>query len=312
METKPGAATSPWPRRLATVVAAATLILIYMGAKVTSTGSGMAVPDWPTHQGYWFLPFDRWNGPVGIETAHRVAGQIVGFLAISLAVVFFVKETGTRKWLGLVALLLVIGQGVLGALRVVDIDPRLAPVHGCLAQAVFAFMASLVLVTGRGWREASPVTSDHARSLALLAWVTAGAAYAQVVLGALFRHALVLSIASHGAFAFAVMALAVVLTVKLKRAHPDRAWPRKVAKLLHAFLGTQIVLGIVAWQLRGALGETPIDVKIVLVGLHLVVSALVLGAAVSLALAISRDVVPAGEKVATGTPSERQLVGGAS
>ncbi|MBI3724976.1 COX15/CtaA family protein [bacterium] len=303
-------APAPWPHRLATIVAAATLPLIYMGARVTSTGSGMAVADWPTHEGHWFLPFERWTGPVAIETGHRVAGQIVGLLAVVLAFVFFLKETGMRKWLGLAALALVSVQGVVGGMRVERIDPSLAPVHGCLAQAVFAFLAAVVLASGSGWREAQPVASPHARTLRALAWATAGAAYVQVILGALFRHAIVFSIAPHGVFALVVLALAVVTTVKMRKAHHERAWPRKIGKLLHAALGAQVLLGVVAWQLRFALDGTPIDVKVLLVGLHLVMSALVLGASVSLALAIGRDLVPAG--AARVSSERRELVGGAS
>jgi len=33
--------------RLAVLTAAATLLLLFMGGLVTSTGSGLAVPDWP-------------------------------------------------------------------------------------------------------------------------------------------------------------------------------------------------------------------------------------------------------------------------
>ncbi|MDD4932678.1 MAG: hypothetical protein PHO89_04335, partial [Methylacidiphilaceae bacterium] len=45
---------------------AATLVLIGVGALVTSTESGMSVPDWPTSFGYnmFSLPFARWAGGV--------------------------------------------------------------------------------------------------------------------------------------------------------------------------------------------------------------------------------------------------------
>ena len=33
--------------RLAVLTAAATLLLLFVGGLVTSTGSGLAVPDWP-------------------------------------------------------------------------------------------------------------------------------------------------------------------------------------------------------------------------------------------------------------------------
>ena len=42
----------PWLHRLAVLTAVMTFILICMGGLVTSTDSGMAVPDWPTTFGY--------------------------------------------------------------------------------------------------------------------------------------------------------------------------------------------------------------------------------------------------------------------
>ena len=42
----------PWLHRLAILTAVTTFILICMGGLVTSTDSGMAVPDWPTTFGY--------------------------------------------------------------------------------------------------------------------------------------------------------------------------------------------------------------------------------------------------------------------
>ena len=42
----------PWLHRLAVLTAVTTFILICMGGLVTSTDSGLAVPDWPTTFGY--------------------------------------------------------------------------------------------------------------------------------------------------------------------------------------------------------------------------------------------------------------------
>ena len=43
---------SPWLHRFAILTAVATFILIFVGGIVTSTDSGLAVPDWPTTFGY--------------------------------------------------------------------------------------------------------------------------------------------------------------------------------------------------------------------------------------------------------------------
>ena len=45
-----------WLHRYNRLLAAATLLLITAGGLVTSTGSGLAVPDWPNTYGYFMLP----------------------------------------------------------------------------------------------------------------------------------------------------------------------------------------------------------------------------------------------------------------
>ena len=47
---------NPWMHRYAVLVACATWVLIYVGGLVTSTGSGLAVPDWPLSFGQVFPP----------------------------------------------------------------------------------------------------------------------------------------------------------------------------------------------------------------------------------------------------------------
>ena len=54
-----------------------------------------------------------------------------------------------------VALLAVIGQGVLGGYRVRLNSTTLAAVHGCTGQAFFALMVALCVLTGRGWSTAA-------------------------------------------------------------------------------------------------------------------------------------------------------------
>ena len=43
---------SPWLHRVAVLTTGATFLLIVIGGVVTSTESGLAVPDWPTTFGY--------------------------------------------------------------------------------------------------------------------------------------------------------------------------------------------------------------------------------------------------------------------
>ena len=43
---------SRWPHRWAVALACATFPLVWVGGLVTTTDSGMAVPDWPSTYGY--------------------------------------------------------------------------------------------------------------------------------------------------------------------------------------------------------------------------------------------------------------------
>jgi cytochrome c oxidase assembly protein subunit 15 len=286
---------APWPHRLALLVAALTLPLIFMGGRVMSTGSGMAVYDWPTTlgQNMFFFPWSQWTGQISIEHSHRIAGSIVGLASVLLALVMAWKDPrpGVR-WLGFGVLALVSLQGVIGGMRVTEGSETLATIHGFFAQACFGFMAAVVAVTGRGWREAVPVASAKTRKLRALSLALAAVAYGQIVLGAVYRHAVLPGtrgalLGVHMLVAALLLGLAIVLVKNAKRESPLLA---RTGKLLHAFLGTQILLGIISWRVLRA--DFPMDLKVTLVSLHLDVAALVFGVAVAMALQVRRALVP--------------------
>ncbi len=275
-------------RRLAVLLALLTLPLIFMGGRVTSTGSGMAVPDWPTTFGenMFFFPWSKWVGPVLIEHTHRLAAAIVGLVTIALAIVMAAQEKRPRvRWLGFVALVLVIGQGVLGGMRVVLYEHGLAPVHGCVAQAFFAFVMALVALLSAGASELATVEGPRR-----LAVATAGAAYLQVVLGAWYRHTAGARLEPHAIFAVAILALAIALARSCRKDPVLRSWTR----LLHAALGLQILLGIASWWFKPA--NVPSDLKVAIVSTHLVFGALVLGTTVAIAVLSFRAVEKAEKK----------------
>src|SRR5512147_2776888 len=99
------------------VVVAATLLLIFAGGMVTSTGSGLSVPDWPNTYGWfmWTFPLEKMVGGIFYEHTHRLIASTVGFLILVLA--FWLWRAEPRAWvrrLGYFALGAVITQGVLG------------------------------------------------------------------------------------------------------------------------------------------------------------------------------------------------------
>ncbi|HJO53413.1 MAG TPA: COX15/CtaA family protein, partial [Verrucomicrobiota bacterium] len=150
--------------------ALATLALVGIGGLVTSKGVGMAVPDWPTTYGYnmFLVPFDQWLGKFGIfeEHSHRLMASFVGFLTIGLAIWLWAKEA--RKWvrlLGIGALVLVVVQGVLGGLRVTEINQNLGLIHGAVAQLFLILVCAIALVTSAWWQRVN--VSDRAGFAAL-------------------------------------------------------------------------------------------------------------------------------------------------
>ena len=147
---------SPWLHRFAMFTALATLILIGIGGLVTTKGVGMAVPDWPNTFGYnmFVVPFDRWIGQFGIfeEHSHRLVASFVGLLTMILAIWLWFSEP--RKWvrrLGVGAFVLVVAQGVLGGLRVTEINPNLGLIHGAVAQLFLILICGIALVTSGWW-----------------------------------------------------------------------------------------------------------------------------------------------------------------
>ncbi len=152
--TNPG--LSNGANRLALTTAWATGLLLVIGGLVTSKGVGLAVPDWPTTFGYnmFLYPWSKMVGGIFYEHSHRLVASGVGLLTLILAVLLWLREPRKWvRWLGTIAIALVILQGVLGGLRVVLLEQMLAMIHGSLAQVFFALMVSLALFTSREWND---------------------------------------------------------------------------------------------------------------------------------------------------------------
>ena len=82
----------------AAFVAASTALLIFAGGMVTSTDSGLAVPDWPTTYGWsmFSFPVEYWVGAISYEHTHRLIASTVGFLIVVQALWLWRAEP--RRW----------------------------------------------------------------------------------------------------------------------------------------------------------------------------------------------------------------------
>ena len=179
----------------AALVAASTALLIFAGGLVTSTGSGLSVPDWPTTYGWFMLtfPLDKMVGGIVYEHSHRLIASLVGLLIVVLAI--WLSRAEPRRWvrrLGYISLAAVITQGILGGITVLWFLPdAISIAHAGLAQLVFCLTVSIALVTSPGWRRAYPRTPGplaNDRPLQAVAAVTTASIYAQILVGATMRH----------------------------------------------------------------------------------------------------------------------------
>jgi cytochrome c oxidase assembly protein subunit 15 len=182
--------------RFACFTAGAILLLICSGGLVTSTNSGLAVPDWPNSYGYnmFAFPWSRWSsGGVFHEHSHRLIASGVGMLTVALAAWLWLAEP--RRWLkilGVIALVAVIVQGVLGGLRVIALKDEIGIFHAGLAQAFLALVCFIAFALSRTWDRLgliAPLDAAARNRLRSIAVLVTALIYGQLILGATMRHA---------------------------------------------------------------------------------------------------------------------------
>src|SRR5262245_63996702 len=80
--------------RFALFTACCTAFLIFVGGLVTSTESGLSVPDWPTTYGWnlFSFPYSKWVGGIFYEHGHRLIASFVGFLTVVLMIWMWLNE----------------------------------------------------------------------------------------------------------------------------------------------------------------------------------------------------------------------------
>ncbi|HTO11847.1 MAG TPA: COX15/CtaA family protein [Candidatus Binatia bacterium] len=286
--------------RLAVLTAAATGVLIVFGGLVTNTGAAMAVPDWPTTFGHnmFLFPLSGMVGGVFYEHSHRLLGALVGLLTLALAATLW-RAGGRLRALGVVAVVAVVLQGVIGGLRVVLSTDALAMIHGPFAQAFFAFVVALALLTSPRMAVPAPALDAATRGLTV---ATAALVYLQIVFGALLTHAGYLAV--HLLGALAVFVVAPLATARLRRSGDAVAAP--AARVALVLLGLQLVLGAGSYLARFSAIWIPggqLTILVVPVA-HRLAGGLLLATAVVLAVRVLATARPAAARdVARARPA---------
>ncbi len=244
---------SPWPRRAAWIACLATLPIFLIGGTVTTLRVGMAVPDWPTTfgQNMFTYPLSEMLASTGVfwEHSHRLWGAFVGLCVVALAVVVFVyrwKQRKSVRTLAALAVLGVVGQGVLGGFRVTENSPELAFLHGATAQALFAVLAAVLFLESKSWYVARPERVAAGRKLRVLAFAALPAVYLQTGFGAWLRHS-GYPLAQWIHVSFAVVATLIVLGLAAELRRAEEPTLARVGRWLKGLVWAQVALGILAW-----------------------------------------------------------------
>ena len=172
------------------LVVACTILLILAGSFVTSTDSGLSVPDWPTTYGQnmFTFPLSKMVGGIFYEHGHRLIASAVGVLTIGLAAWLWLADSRRwMRWLGVAALGAIVAQGVLGGLTVLFfLPPSVSTAHAGLAEIFFCITVAIAIFTSPQWLASTQPVDD--RRLRVLATATTAVIYVQILIGAVMRH----------------------------------------------------------------------------------------------------------------------------
>ncbi len=201
-------------RRFTKLTAAWAAFVIFAGAQVTSTGSGLAVPDWPLSYGMFFPPM---VGGIFYEHGHRLVAGTFGVLTLIQAIWIQLwsaraasplspsgaagreRASGLRRAvgggttssrlrkLGWALLGTTIFQGLLGGLTVKLLLPKPVSVsHGLVAEIALCLAVATAFFFSRFYNDLQSVERGNAPiglTTALVATV-----FLQVFAGAVMRH----------------------------------------------------------------------------------------------------------------------------
>jgi heme a synthase len=294
MGVKPGYADSDYKaglHRWSILLAFCTLLLVIAGGLVTSRDAGLSVPDWPLSYGKLMPPME---GGILYEHGHRMVATTVGLLTIVSVVWLFRSER--RKWLrrlGVIALIAVIVQGVLGGLTVLLLLPWwISTAHACLAQLFFSTTVAMTLFTSSWWmRGAVPLEEDAKfpiRAWALLAPICV---LCQLALGAAARHKAIGSI-YHISASPIVTGVILWVALRILLHYAQNRELRLASTTLLGITFCQVFLGIAAYMSRIAYADAvqPMPLMVTFTVFHVAVGALTMAASVALAILVRRNV----------------------
>ena len=261
------------PERYATVALlalAALVLIVFTGAAVRLTGSGLGCPDWPKCYGKTIAPLET---HAVIEYGNRVLSGLVGLAALAAGALAWRRRPFRRDLAALGALLPVgvLGQAVLGAFTVKHhLAPGFVMAHFALSMVILVAAVALAWRARPGWEERAAVPTDRRVVWAMrgLLPVTAVTLFAGTAATAAGPHAgssgtgervhrldfkgadtLDWAIHQHGRLATVLGVAAVAVWLLLRRWDAEPA-VRRAATAFVALLGVQGLVGFVQYRLE--------------------------------------------------------------
>lgn len=258
----------------AQLTAFAAFILVFVGALVTSTGSALAVPDWPLSFGKFFPPM---TGGVLFEHGHRMIAGIVALMTWSLAGwAYFSRVSKPVRLLSYLIAAAILLQAILGGLTVLLLlPPSIAVFHAALGQTVFCLLLALAETSSNQFEAETGV---HQARLWKFGLAAICALYVQLIFGAILRHS--------GKFGFLHYSWSIVAALSLiceavvgLRSGVSRLKP--ISIFLGVFVFLQVFLGLLSYMRRLSLDVQPgFGPGALLTASHVALGALLLGSSV--------------------------------
>lgn len=173
-------------RRYSFFTAVCGLFLIYAGALVTSTGSGLSVPDWPLSFG---TLFPEMTGGVFYEHGHRLIAGFVALLTVVMAIWAKLKiQSKLIRIFSYLAVLAVVMQAILGGMTVLfQLPTWISMSHAFLGQTFVGILCLIALFASATWAN---IVKDNQKNTLLphLSLFFVGFIFIQLFLGAWMRH----------------------------------------------------------------------------------------------------------------------------
>lgn len=232
--------------RLSLALTLVTLVLVFAGGLVTSTESGLAVPDWPLSYGTMFPPM---VGGIRYEHSHRLIAGLVLILTLILTAWIYAKDRRPALQRTIAVMLgAVLVQALLGGITVLyKLPTTVSVLHACLGQIFFALSVLLLRMAGPRWesRQFSSVIFAPAMRWAT-ALLTVGLLI-QLGLGAWARHTGGDHVMIHAGWGLTLFLWITIVSFISAEKYRSDAMARWHGLGLWAVSGIQILLGFAAF-----------------------------------------------------------------